>query len=241
VRSKTPKLGAQALKGQRIIVTSGPTQGPIDAVRFITNRSSGRLGARIAEDALKRGAIVDFVYGVDSLLPDMRQCGPDAAGNLNAFPIVTVSDLCERMRERLTCGPVAAVIHAMAVLDYEPIERLDCKVQSRENEEWVIRLRRTPKVITQIKSWNPGVILVGFKLEVHKTKNELVRIASGALIANRADMVVVNDLDNIRGEEHQAWIIGPAGQILAECATKNQIAAKLNDLIAEAVSERDGG
>jgi len=234
-----PTDSEAALESRKILITSGPTRGLIDAVRYITNRSSGRLGVKIAQEALRRGAAVDFVYGVESLVPQVAPDSDQPATKLALFPIETVDQLSERLRHRLTCQRVDAVIHLMAVLDFEPAETLSYKLPSNSNEEWTIRLKRTPKIIAQIKTWNPETLLVGFKLEVHKTREELQRIGHEALIRTRADLTVVNDLDSIRDEQHEALVVGPTGQVLATCSTKTEIAQRVLDLIESALQSPD--
>lgn len=132
----------------------------------ISNKSTGRLGTAIATKALAAGAEVTFVYGTESLAPD-----PHPA--LALVEVETVSDLVTALERELTRKPHDAIIHLMAVLDYEPAEYLAEKVPSGR-EEWVVRLKPTPKVIARLKGWAPRALLVGFKLEDRLSDAELV-------------------------------------------------------------------
>ncbi|GAH24748.1 unnamed protein product [marine sediment metagenome] len=76
----------------KILITSGPTRGPIDAMRYITNKSTGRLGTEIAKEALNQGARVTFIYGKGSIVPDIKDVGENLYLNLKLIEIITVSD-----------------------------------------------------------------------------------------------------------------------------------------------------
>jgi len=197
---------------------------PIDAVRFIANRSSGALGRWIGTRAVERGAHVTFVYGARSLTPP-------AHPRLRLVEISTVDDLLRVMERELSGGHYDAVIHAMAVLDYVPARAVEEKVASGR-DEWTVRLVRTPKVITRIKRWAPDVLLFGFKLEVGTSEPELISVAYESLKRNDADFVVANDLTQIDGERHVAHIVDSEGKVRARCETKREIADELTKLIA---------
>lgn len=222
-----------SLAGRRVLVTSGPTRGNIDAVRYVTNRSSGRLGCRIAAEALRRGAVVTLVAGPRCPVPSAPDVSDEEAARLHVLPVVTVGDLMALMeRELLSGARPEVIIHAMAVLDYVPEIISDEKVPSGR-QHWDIRLVRTPKVIRRIKSWAPKAFLVEFKLEVGATEGQLREVAIASMHMNRADLVVANDLSNIGEDTHAAQIIAPDGAILARPTTKDEIAVQLCDVLAE--------
>jgi phosphopantothenoylcysteine synthetase/decarboxylase len=227
---------AGSLSHKRTLITSGPTRADIDAVRYISNRSSGRLGRRIAIEALALGANVTFVTGPDGAVPQAADVSEEEWSRLRIVPIVTVPDLMQVLEDELT-GPAHynAVVHAMAVLDYVPEHEEEGKVPS-DRETWTLRLRRTPKVIRQIKVWSPRSFLVGFKLEVNKTDERLVEIATALLRTSKADIAVANDVDRIRDETHPALIVGRGGNVLARPATKSEIARDLCRLIAQGLA-----
>ena len=224
---------AKDLSGKRLLITSGPTRAKIDAVRYISNRSSGLLGCRIAVEALGSGARVTLVAGPESAVPQ-REDLPDAEwGRLRVVPIETVFELLQVLQKELTASErYDAVVHAMAVLDYVPQHTEPEKVPSGK-ESWTLRLVRTPKVIRQIKVWSPRSLLVGFKLEAGKDDEALRDSALALRRLSRADLVVANDLSRIRDETHPALIIGTGGAVLARPQTKTEIASQLCRLIAE--------
>lgn len=228
----------RALAEKKLLITSGPTRAPLDAVRYVSNRSSGRLGCRMAVEALRQGAEVTLVAGPESVVPAEGDLSPEERSRLRLVNVETVDDLLRALESQL--GGVAshdAVIHAMAVLDYVPERAPDAKVPSGR-EEWAIRLTRTPKVIRKIKEWCPSVLLVGFKLEVQAGEAELKQSALKALRKSDADLVVANDLSKIRDETHPALIIDSLGTVLERPGTKTEIARSLCRLVGERLATR---
>lgn len=220
------------LTDRRVLITSGPTRADIDAVRYISNRSSGALGCRIAEEALERGADVTLVAGAGSIVPERRELTEEEARRLRVLTVETVADVLKTLQAELTGeAPPHAVIHAMAVLDYVPAEALAEKTPSGR-EEWTVRLVRAPKVIRRVRDWAPASCLVQFKLEVGLSEADLCRAALDSLRGNRADLVVANDLTQIRGDVHPALILSSDGTVLARPATKTAIAHALCDVLA---------
>jgi phosphopantothenoylcysteine synthetase/decarboxylase len=223
---------ADDLSGKHLLITSGPTWAAIDAVRYVGNRSSGRLGSRIACEALGRGARVVLIAGPGSVTPDRDALPPDERDRLRVVPIETVTDLIEAVEAELSGADQPHVVaHAMAVLDYVP-EQPSAEKTPSGRDEWNVRLVNTPKVIRMIRERAPEACLVEFKLEVDRTDDELREAALASLRASRADLVVANDLNRIRGDEHPALILAPDGAVLARPTTKAEIAARLCDVLA---------
>ncbi len=215
-----------SLRDRQILITSGPTRAPLDAVRYLTNKSTGRLGSLIAEGALDAGADVTFVYGRGSALPAVRG---GAADHLRLLPIDTVEDLVAVFDHELPRG-VDAVIHAMAVLDFEPAQVSEEKVTSTLHE-WVIRLVPTPKAAARVRDLAPRTLFIGFKLEVGKDKTALVEIARDWAQRNRADLVVANDMRDIERGIHIGYLVTPEGSIETMAEGKEAIARALVDLL----------
>lgn len=218
------------LEGRCLLVTSGPTRGHIDRVRFITNKSTGRLGMMIAEEALGAGAQVTFIYGKGSLTP-----GPHPA--LRPVEIQTVGDLLVATQQELTGKHHDAIIHLMAVLDYEPAEFVPDKTPSGR-EEWVVRLKPTPKVIARMKEWAPDALLVGFKLEDQVSDEGLIAAAVALAETNQAAFVVTNNLTEIEQGHHRSLFVAPDGSLLAEVVGKEAIAEELVRRVGEMLRSR---
>lgn len=217
-----------ALRGKRLLITSGPTRTPLDAVRYITNKATGRLGSLIAEEAVRRGAQVTFVYGRGSQTPVLR--GP-RGDHLQLIPIETVDDLVAVFKQELP-HRYDALIHPMAVLDFQPDSVRPYKTGSSV-EEWVVRLVPTPKAVKLVKDLAPDTFLVGFKLEIGKTPEELRQIAYDFLKRNRCDLVIANDLQEIEGGRHTGYFITPDGKVAQFVVGKEAIARALAEYLEE--------
>jgi len=226
------------LLGKKLLITSGPTRGLIDAVRFVSNRSSGKLGRLLAVEALRHGAQVTFIRGPGSRRPDDGALTQEALTRLALTEIETVDDLLAAARRLVPTGGFDAILHPMAVLDYVPAT-YDAGKTPSGRDEWIIRLIRTPKVIERLRELAPDAFLVEFKLEVGLSRDELVKAAHESLLRYRADLVVANDLTRIDAERHPAYFIWPDGTVERECTTKEEIAAGLVALIADQLRSRE--
>ncbi|MFB3786516.1 MAG: phosphopantothenoylcysteine decarboxylase [bacterium] len=230
------------LPGKRVLITSGPTFAPLDAVRSITNRSTGRLGCAIAQSLLKHGAHVVFLAGETSQVPEPVPPSGENQPTLLVERFATVPDLKRLMLHCLAAQRFDAVVMAAAVLDYYPVENVVGKKRS-DDEEWIVRLRRGEKIIEQIKSWAPDVFLVGFKLESLIGPEELITRAGDLLKRGRADLVVANRLEDIEANRHVACLVesDPAGKGFRTSEflhTREAIADHLAARLAERLSSK---
>ena len=168
----------RALRDVRFLVTAGPTREPIDAVRFIGNRSSGRQGYAIAEEAARRGAIVTLVSGPTSL--------PDPFG-VSMIRVETASEMLaavERVYEQID-----VVIAAAAVGDFRPVEARKGKIRKTDAPGSIL-LERTVDILATLGERKGGRVLVGFAAEA----GEAVAAAAEKLAAKHLDLVVANDV-----------------------------------------------
>ena len=170
---------AADLAGTCVLVTAGPTREPIDPVRFITNRSSGRMGYAIAEAARARGAVVTLVTGPVSIAPP------------EGVEVVCVETAAEMARETLARAPEAAiVVKSAAVADYRPVRVADRKIK-KAGATMTVELEKTEDVLAALGRAKPDhQVLVGFAAET----NDLVENARKKLEAKNADLVVANDV-----------------------------------------------
>lgn len=194
------------LKKKNILITAGSTRGYLDAVRYITNTSTGRLGSEIAFEAMGRGAVVTYIYGADSLFPVIHGRSDLKASQLKLIEIETNNDLMKVLQEKLKNRKFDAVIHAMAVADYVPARAKQSKTSSQK-KEWLVKLVKTPKVINIIRDSWPEAFLVGFKLEVNRTKDEIIRIARRFLAKSKSNLIVANDYKYISRNRHIAYMV----------------------------------
>src|SRR4051812_46697799 len=157
------KKAPSSLGGRRILVTAGPTWVRIDAVRHLGNVSSGRTGLEIARALAGRGAEETLLFGPGRAQPTLRD---EHSMAIRLFE--TFDDLYGLVKTHVGSGRYDAMVHSAAVSDYEPVEVHAGKLSS-EAEELVIRLRRTPKIVDEVKNLAPEVFLVKFKLEVGRS------------------------------------------------------------------------
>ena len=214
------------LKKKHLLVTSGPTRGYLDSVRYISNRSSGELGSKIAIKALDAGANVTMVFGAGSAIPKIQNNDSKNIPRLSLINIETNDDLISTIENKLYGIHFDAIIHAMAVLDFTPEKKVEGKTSSN-NSEWTIKLCRTQKVVKLLKKKWPNTYFVGFKLEVNKTKSELIDRVGLFLRENKADLVIANDLNDITETGHKCYVINKHKNVEAIYRNKDEIASGL--------------
>ncbi len=219
---------------KKIIITAGGTSEKIDNVRKITNSSSGKLGMVIADELLNEMEDVQIFYVCS------KTAFRPSDERVSVIPIDGVMDLKSTVEKLLTGHHIDYFIHSMAVSDYTTdyvttlerikesilrtgdideafanIEVIDgSKISSSENN-LVIVLKPTPKVISLIKDISPSTYLIGFKLLDHVSKEELLAVAKKLRDKNRCDLVVANDLSSIRNGEHIAYIIDKKDDVVS--------------------------
>ena len=219
----------------KLLITSGGTSEKIDQVRSITNHSTGKLGALIAESFLTQGDQV-------TLVTTQNAVKPAAHPTLTIQIIDNVQDLLATMQPLVKTHDV--LIHSMAVSDYTPIymagfdqiiasqdlteflnkTNVQGKISSQDDYQ-VLFLKQTPKIISQVKKWNPNIRLIGFKLLVDVSKEKLLAVARASLVKNQAEIIVANDLDHISNHQHHAYLVKQDSVI--EAITKEEIAQLL--------------
>src|SRR5215210_4902259 len=167
------------LKGERFLITVGATREEIDPVRFISNRSSGRMGFALAEAALKRGGEVTIVVGITTVAP------PSGVRVVQALSAEEMSEAVAREREN-----ASVFIGAAAIADYRPAQRADQKIKKSE-DSLTLTLERTPDVLSQVAAARAnGMLVIGFAAE---TEN-VVDNAREKLRSKKLDAIVANDV-----------------------------------------------
>ena len=227
----------------KILITSGGTTEKIDSVRGITNHATGTLGKYIAEAFLEKGYQVTLVTTKEAVKPKDHPL-------LTVQIITNVDSLLKTLEPLVKTHDV--FIHSMAVSDYTPVymtdlneveqaehvsdllnrQNTESKISSKE-EYQVLFMKKTPKVISLVKSWNPDICLIGFKLLVNVSKEELFAVARESLQKNKARYILANDLTEIKGEQHHAYLLDESH--VYEANTKKAIA----NLIFERVTNHD--
>lgn len=169
----------QDLVGRKIIITAGPTIESLDPVRYLTNRSSGKMGYAIAKVAAARGAEVTLVSGKTNLKP--------ASNIKKVINITSAEDMYQAVISNLDENDV--VIKSAAVADYKPKEYSDKKIKKKDGD-LVIELDRNKDIAYEIGKIKKDKILVGFAAET----NDLIENAKGKIAKKNMDFIVANNL-----------------------------------------------
>jgi phosphopantothenoylcysteine decarboxylase / phosphopantothenate---cysteine ligase len=165
------------LAGERLLLTAGPTREPIDPVRYITNRSSGKMGYRLAAAALRRGADVVLVSGPTAIAP------PRGAF---VVPVESAEEMREAVLQHLPGATI--VIKAAAVADYRVKRPSAVKIKGKQ--DLTLELTPNPDILAEVARRGSGAFVVGFAAETH----EVARNARAKLDAKGVDLLVANDV-----------------------------------------------
>jgi phosphopantothenoylcysteine decarboxylase/phosphopantothenate--cysteine ligase len=223
-----------SLHGRGVLITAGPTWVPLDAIRHLGNFSSGSLGLFLARRAAASGASVTLLLGPGRALPL-----PADRRIIEIIDFITFDDLQRLVRHHLASGRHEAMLHTAAVADYRPVSVEPAKVPSGA-AEWVIRLVPTPKIVDEVRGLAPEILLVKFKLEVGREREELIRIAAASRERSQADLILANDLASFAPGRHPAILMDAHG-VLAETGTREELADRLLGEIARRLRNRADG
>ena len=216
------------MEGLLVLVTAGPTQEKIDPVRYISNRSSGKMGYAIAEAAAKRGARVTLVTGPVSLsVPE----------GVEAVRILSTQDLYDAMTAR--CPDTDIVIQAAAPADFAPATVAEQKIKKQGDGDLVLTLRQNPDVAAQVgRLKRPGQVLVGSAAET----NDVLENAAAKLQKKNLDMIVANDVTapgaGFDVDTNIVTFVTKEKQETLPCLPKTQVAEELLDR-AMAIYQKD--
>lgn len=215
-----------SLKGKRVIVTAGGTSEKIDDVRYITNKSSGKMGAAIAEECYLRGAEVVLLRAKSSVTPRFR---------MTEKIFETADELFDLIKEELTDADF--IFHTAAVSDFQLAERVDGKISS----ETSVDLHLTPriKISDQLKKLNPKIRLIVFKAEHGLSDEGLLTEARAKLKQSDADAVVANDISKsdrgFQADTNEVIVLRKDGEHKKfPLASKREIARNIVDYISKA-------
>lgn len=172
--------GKQDLKGLRIMVTAGPTREALDPVRYISNRSSGKMGYAIARAAASRGAEVTLLSGPVNLAPPY---------GVKLVPFTTTQDLLERAMEYAPHHDI--LIQSAAPADYRAEEVAAQKIKKKHGDDFILRLVENPDVAATLgRNKREDQVFVGFAAET----NDVLEHAKRKLVKKNLDMIVANDV-----------------------------------------------
>ena len=224
-------LGPQDFSGKKVLVTAGPTREPLDLVRFLSNRSSGRMGLALAVVAWLRGAQVTLIHGPLAVSP------PPFIATVS---VETAQEMREAVLSRFEGADV--LIMAAAVSDYRPKEVFPGKIKKTE-KTFTLTLERTPDILTELsRRRRKGQILVGFAAEEGEN---LIPEAERKLEAKGLDLIVANDISRkdtgFEVETNEVFLIGRGGlRGKLPLAPKDEIAWQILDAVKELLDGEAG-
>jgi phosphopantothenoylcysteine decarboxylase/phosphopantothenate--cysteine ligase len=218
---------SDSLAGRRVLVSAGGTREPLDAVRFVGNRSSGRMGVALAEEARKRGANVTLL-AANLAVPAPR-----------GVEVVETPTAAAMLEAALARDDADVVLMAAAVGDYRPAEPLGQK-RPKDEQAWQVTLEPTADVLRTLAERRAnGQVLIGFAAD--HGEQGLAR-AREKLERKRVDLVVYNDVsrDDVGFDTHdnEVTLVSATGERLLAKAPKDQIAAAIVDTAEEMLRER---
>jgi len=219
--------GASSLRGRRVLVSAGGTREPLDAVRFLGNRSSGRMGVALAEEARRRGAEVTLLAANLAVPPP-----PGIA-------VVDTPTAADLEREALARADADVIVMAAAVADYRPAEPLDGK-RPKEPAPWTVELEPTSDVLAALgAARRPEQVLVGFAAD---SAGRGLERAREKRVAKSADLFVFNDVSRtdigFDASDNEVVVLSDAGERRVGKAPKREIAAAVFDEVERLLSER---
>jgi phosphopantothenoylcysteine decarboxylase/phosphopantothenate--cysteine ligase len=214
------ELSVSPLKKKRILVTAGPTPGRIDSVRSVTNRFRGRLGIEVADEAHMRGADVTLILGPS---------GVQRPTYLDTISIRDFHEYYSKVMDVLKNNSIEIGIFSASVADFIPKEVFDGKISSK-SELQSIRLKKTPKVIKDVKQKFPSLLMVVFKYEEKISREELEEIAQSK-VRQGYQVIVANRGEDMAPEGEYSGIIVDENGVVAEPSSKKECAKLLLDLL----------
>jgi phosphopantothenoylcysteine decarboxylase/phosphopantothenate--cysteine ligase len=208
------------LKGKKVLVTAGPTIAPIDPVRYITNRSSGKMGYAIAEEAAYRGAEVVLVSGPAHIKPPY---------GVEVINVKTTEDMYNAVTGRFAEADI--VIKAAAVADYKPKTYSDAKIK-KASDDLSVEFVKDFDILKKLGEMKADQILVGFAAESH----DLLKNAQGKLEKKNLDYIVANDITKtgFATDDNKVTILRRNGDpIYLESMAKRNVARELFNIIVK--------
>lgn len=210
------------LQGKRVLVTAGPTREPLDPVRYLSNRSSGKMGYAIAEACVRAGAETVLVSGPTALTPP---------SGVRRVQVTTAEEMWQAVMQEMTACDV--IIKAAAVADYTPVTVASQKMK-KTGDRMRLELRRTRDILAEAGQRKEGRFLVGFAAETE----QVAKHAMDKLHRKKLDLVVANDVSRpgagFDGDTNKVTVFDAEGEVVSlPQMSKREVADRLVDLIGE--------
>ena len=215
------------LSGKTVLITAGPTKEPIDPVRFITNRSSGKMGYSLAEAAIDAGAIVTLITGPVDIEPPMK---------CNTIPVETAKEMHEAVMHHVNKKDI--YIGTAAVSDYRPARKNETKLKKDDKgSPLILELVENQDILKSVSELDERPFVVGFAAET----NDLIKNAKTKFKNKGLDLVVANDVSDksigFDSDDNAVTLITKRRNLAIEKESKRKIAKKIIKLIAEEIDD----
>ena len=216
-----------AMSGKNLLITAGPTQEPIDPVRFITNKSSGKMGYSLAEAAIESGARVTLISGPVNL---------EAPHNCHKVSVETAKEMYEAVMHHIKDKDV--YIGTAAVSDYSPAEVKNSKIKKDGNKSPLnLELKENQDILKSVSELEERPYVVGFAAET----DGLIKNAEKKLKNKGLDLIVANDVSNkeigFDSDENEVTLITKTEQQLIPKQNKKKISKKIVEFISRRINE----
>ena len=217
------------LSGKKILITAGPTQEPIDPVRFITNRSSGKMGYSLVEAALESGANVTLISGPVNIEPP---------SNCNFVSIKTAEEMYEAVMHHISGMDV--YIGTAAVSDYSPAKASDSKIKKDgSSSPMVLELKENQDILKSVSELEQRPYVVGFAAET----NDLIKNAEKKLSNKNLDLIIANDVSNkdigFDSDDNEVTLITEKEKHLIERQNKRKVSKKIINFISGRINDQN--
>jgi len=218
----------------RVLVTAGPTVEHIDPLRVVTNRSSGKMGAAISEEALDRGSEVTLVYGLGMATPPQRA---------RVISVETTEQMRKAVVSELKSKKYDVMIAVAAAADWTVEKPYSYKVSTRKVDSLDLKLKPTRKIIDYVKEASPKTFLVAFRAEYKLPKTDLIESAYKRLLEVNADLIVVNDVGKkgvgFGTETNEVFVVDRKKKVVhVPLAHKREVARKILDVVYEKIKPK---
>jgi phosphopantothenoylcysteine decarboxylase/phosphopantothenate--cysteine ligase len=216
-------LKKKDLAGKHILVTAGPTRSYMDAIRYLTNSSSGKMGFAFAKEAMARGGEVVLISGAsEASLP-----------NCPTIKVTTTEEMLDSVVTELGSKKYDLLVMAAAPLDFSISEKSEEKISSDTPVN--LSLKPLPKIAREARGASSGLFIIGFKAEYGLQPEELKSRAQKRLQASSMDLIVANDLSKPSGgfesETNEVYVLDKSGLVShIPISPKRDVASKVLDL-----------
>ena len=214
-------FASQQLSGKKMVITAGPTREAIDPVRYISNRSSGKMGYALAEAAIEAGAEVTLISGPVNLHPPER---------CTLIPVISAADMHSATMS--ACANAEILIASAAVADYRPVTVATQKIK-KHADAMTLEMEKNPDIVSAAASEYSDLFVVGFAAETQDVES----YARGKLERKNLDAIVANDVSRsdvgFNSDNNEAWWISTDTSKAFSIRSKTQLARDIVAAIAE--------